>query len=80
MKLSEIKLVDLKSRLDSLKKDDGVDSFLGSAMTTKGVFVLLFSTRFNRDYPVLVAGTDVARVLTQIFESLSLPPTFGDLR
>jgi hypothetical protein len=74
MSASEPKTVDLndlREHLDKLVRDKEAETFLGSLMTTKGLFILLFSHRYNEEHALIVPGTDAPRILARVYETLA---------
>ena len=69
----DVKMDALSSTLNDLIAKQEIESFVGTVLTTKGVLVLFFSHRYNRDTAILVSGTDTTKVLGQVFEALATP-------
>lgn len=76
MKLSNnspraVKFEEIQSTVKKLSQDEGYEGFLGAMVCTKGILVLLFSPRFNKDLSLIVPGTDSNRVMSEVFEGLA---------
>jgi len=60
----------MQSTLKNLRDEHGVQSYIGTLTTTKGILILLFSPQLNRDVSLLVEGGELSKVLTRVFEVL----------
>ncbi len=70
-----ISLKDIPQKIKKLISESGADAFVGSMPTTKGIYVLLFSHRLNKDFPLLVASNESSAVLTKVYEVLAGKPS-----
>ena len=67
-------VITLKETANTVKKmmaDYGAETFVGAFLTVQGTFVLLFSHRLNREFPILVSGNEISPVLSKVYEALS---------
>jgi hypothetical protein len=77
-----VNLNELTSFLKKWREDHDLTAFMGAMMTTKGMLILLFSPRFNRDVAFLVVGAEASKALMRTFETLELvmPPQSGGMQ
>ncbi|MDZ4677571.1 MAG: hypothetical protein SGI74_08680 [Oligoflexia bacterium] len=68
----EVNINELTAFLKKWRVEHDVSSYLGAMMTTKGMLILLFSPRFNKDIAFLVIGSEASKALTRTFETLEL--------
>jgi hypothetical protein len=59
---------EISSYVKKLGVESGADTLIGSMATTKGIFVLLFSHRLNKEFSFIVPGTEIAPVMARISE------------
>lgn len=59
---------EISSHIKKLVSENGADTLIGSMSTTKGIFVLLFSHRLNKEFSFIVAGNEIAPVMARISE------------
>ncbi len=59
---------EISSHIKKLISEKSADTFVGSMATTKGIFVLLFSHRLNKEFSFVVAGNEIAPVMARISE------------
>ena len=65
--LSEFSVKEFILRLKALIRESEVDTVLGAMAMKEGIFVLLFSHRFNKQYPVLILeAQDLAKTLQDV--------------
>lgn len=68
------KQISLEKIIPDLKDyifENEIDSLLGVQQTTKGIFILLFSHRYNRQSPVIITGThDLEKISKQAYALL----------
>jgi len=67
-----VALKDTATAVRKLMNDHGAQTYVGSMMTTQGIFVLLFSQRLNREFSILVSTTELSPVLSKVYETLAL--------
>jgi hypothetical protein len=68
---TKIELSEVSVQIGRLKKNEFVDCFLGAMMTTQGILILLFSNRKNKEFPLIISGTETAKVIEQVKAQLS---------
>jgi hypothetical protein len=71
--ITQVSFNDLPAAVRNLIEKNEAKTFIGTMLTSKGVLVLLFSHRFNREFPIVVSGTDSAKVQSKVLELLGLP-------
>jgi hypothetical protein len=63
-----------KNVVEAVKKlmiENGADTLVGSMMATRGIFILLFSHRLNRDFGLYISSSELAPVLSKVYETLA---------
>ena len=61
-----IELSEIPATMKTFRDVHQTDILLGSMVTTQGILLIFFSHRFNREVPLIVAGTEVAKVLQEV--------------
>ena len=69
--MTKVPIKDLNSAIKDLVTKEGAVTFIGAMPTSQGIFIQLFSHRYNRDYPIIITSNEFSSTVTKVYECLA---------